>query len=178
MATRKSGHSQSLNGKIFKKELLETWNVNSFPTFHRRFVGADTCAGIVGSQGSVYRRVAAFYHGGDELLHQVRMRTAVACTLQERYVVGVVDYFPLGKVLNGFNQHFVGIGYINALGILAAGEDHMAFILQLFPFELHLSAIYIVTLAVLPDHVEERAGSLGHHVGIFQSESSCFDGER
>ena len=57
-----------------------------------------------------------------EVVHQVRMRAAVAAALQERQVLGVLDRGRLREALDRLRQQVRVVRHLHALGNLRLGQ--------------------------------------------------------
>src|SRR2546422_667706 len=139
-----------------------------------RLVRAEADAGPVGGLLRVRKRIAIFGKSADELMHQVRVRTAVPCALGEaemRFLGQIIDALG-GEPANGFGQQFRVIGHFDLPGNFRFRQfgrvQHVRLMLDERPLERFFGAIDINAFAILPGGVEERAIDARAQIGSFK----------
>src|SRR6266568_3738308 len=151
--------------------------------FKGRLVRAEAHAGPVGGLLRVRKRIAIFDKSADELMHQVRVRTAMPCALGETemgFLRQIIDAFG-GEPANRFGQQFRVIGRFDLPGNLRfrqfGGVQHVWLVLDERPLERLPGAIDINAFAILPGGVEQRAIDARAQIGALKLNVRGFDGE-
>ena len=93
---------------------VNSGSLTSCPPLTATFVGANADAGPVGASHRVWLGIAIFDQGTDEFVHEVRVRTTVTATLDERQMVCILN--RLGEFANRFRQQMRVVGHFYFTG--------------------------------------------------------------
>src|SRR6185437_14037808 len=146
---------------------------------HGRFMRANSGAGPVHGLIHIRERRAAFDDAHDELVREVRMRTAMATALDERQVRVFVVVNALGREpTDRFGQQMRVIRHFHLFGFFAAEVQHRFVAFGQLPFERAILAIDIEALDVLTRGVEEEARHLEADVLVAYLEMRRLERER
>src|SRR5918993_1767567 len=130
---------QTRNGCI-----SEARNLHLLPALERRLMRADAYHRPVDGRLGVRQRRLFAEAGHQEIVDQVRMRTAVAASLQEREVLGVLDCGRLREAAEGLRRQVREVRPLDARRDLrfaqrllwrALGVDDRFLVLHLLPLE-------------------------------------------
>src|SRR5688572_5803951 len=136
------------------------------------------CQGPIHRLIHVRERWTAFDHARNELVHQVRMRSAVAAALSKRKVsVFVIVNALRSEALDGLRQKARVVWHGDALGLLA-DVDYGLLILDLGPLERHFVAVDVEAFDILPRGFEQGTGYFEGQLLVAHFEKRALHRER